>query len=211
MTATIKYHKKFSDYTIFSYFYQWTTAYGDLTQDPDVRMKEFSIYSGGTGTNQCIQAAYQSVYDSDAAVIISGKIFGNSALFASGKDTGNIEGLEFGESVIPNSDPTATQHLQDIHLKFSGLDINGDYLSSMVALFYALLGDDSPDSVKLGTYNLLRSNPGPMLEILKDHGIDMDIPLKEMAIASQFDDVIIDVPIIDTVGTSEGNGILLAA
>ncbi|HHH2222537.1 heme acquisition protein HasA [Yersinia enterocolitica] len=49
-----------------------------------------------------------------------------------------------------------------------------------------------------------------MLEILKSQGIDVDSPLKDIAIASQFE-VVVDIPIIDTVGAADSSEILLAA
>ncbi|EKN6297580.1 hypothetical protein DVQ54_22195, partial [Yersinia enterocolitica] len=62
----------------------------------------------------------------------------------------------------------------------------------------------------LGVYGLLRGNNAPILEILKSQGVDVNTPLKDLAIASQFE-ITTDTPIIEIVGTTDGGDILLAA
>ncbi|MFV8758036.1 heme acquisition protein HasA, partial [Yersinia enterocolitica] len=42
-------------------------------------------------------------------------------------------------------------------------------------------------------------------------GIDVNTPLKDMAIASQFEAMVSDMPMIDTVGVVESSDMLLAA
>ncbi|HDL7991977.1 TPA: preprotein translocase subunit SecG, partial [Yersinia enterocolitica] len=52
------------------------------------------------------------------------------------------------------------------------------------------------------------------LEKLKAQGIDVDTPLKNMAIASQFEaasEVINDAPVIDTLGAADNDELLLSA
>ncbi|EKN6339565.1 heme acquisition protein HasA, partial [Yersinia enterocolitica] len=54
----------------------------------------------------------------------------------------------------------------------------------------------------------------PLLEILQAKGIDINTPLKDMAIASQLEnaaEIMSDSPIIDVIGTYDGAEILMAA
>ncbi|HHH0268015.1 TPA: heme acquisition protein HasA [Yersinia enterocolitica] len=120
--------------------------------------------------------------------------------------------LEFGELLIPNTD-NAGKQIQQLQLKLDGLNIEDDFYPSLCSISQALdaePGKPYQGGIDHGTYNLLRGKAAPMLEILKTQGIDVDSPLKDIAIASQFE-VVVDIPIIDTVGAADSSEILLAA
>ncbi|EOF8250649.1 heme acquisition protein HasA [Yersinia enterocolitica] len=194
-----------------SYIYQWTTAYGDLIQTP-TSFKTYGTLSNriDANNNEIVQAEFQSFYESNAAMIIGGdRLYqGGDALIMEKQ----IRVLEFGESLIPNSENTGKQ-LQHLQLKLDGLNIENDFYPSLCSISQAFdAGPANPyqGGIDHGTYNLLRGNATPMLEILKSQGIDVDSPLKDIAIASQFE-VVVDIPIIDTVGAADSSEILLAA
>ncbi|MBX9481591.1 hemophore [Yersinia enterocolitica] len=211
MTITIKYQSQLAEHSISSYIYQWTTAYGDLIQTP-TSFKTYGTLSNriDANNNEIVQAEFQSFYESNAAMIIGGdRLYqGGDALIMEKQ----IRVLEFGESLIPNSENTGKQ-LQHLQLKLDGLNIENDFYPSLCSISQAFdAGPANPyqGGIDHGTYNLLRGNATPMLEILKSQGIDVDSPLKDIAIASQFD-VVGDIPIIDTVGAADSSEILLAA
>ncbi|EOI7481584.1 TPA: heme acquisition protein HasA [Yersinia enterocolitica] len=211
MTITIKYQSQLAEHSISSYIYQWTTAYGDLIQTP-TSFKTYGTLSNriDANNNEIVQAEFQSFYESNAAMIIGGdRLYqGGDALIMEKQ----IRVLEFGESLIPNSENTGKQ-LQHLQLKLDGLNIENDFYPSLCSIsqaFDAGPANSYQGGIDHGTYNLLRGNATPMLEILKSQGIDVDSPLKDIAIASQFE-VVVDIPIIDTVGAADSSEILLAA
>ncbi|EKN4033474.1 heme acquisition protein HasA [Yersinia enterocolitica] len=211
MTITIKYQSQLAEYSISHYIYQWTAAYGDLIQTP-TSFKTYGTLSNhiDANNNETIQVEFQSFYESHAAMIIGGDRFyqGGDALIMKK----HIQTLEFGESLIPNAENTGKQ-LQHLQLKLDGLNIENDFYPSLCSISQAFdAGPANPyqGGIDHGTYNLLRGNATPMLEILKSQGIDVDSPLKDIAIASQFE-VVVDIPIIDTVGAADSSEILLAA
>ncbi|CNI16909.1 heme acquisition protein HasA [Yersinia pekkanenii] len=208
MTVTIKYQSQFADQTISSYTQQWATAYGDLVQALN-HEDTYNFFSGtDANNNKIVLAGFKSFYDS-AAIIIGGTLLGDNGRMGS---ENYIQSLEFGESLIPNTDNTGKQ-LEQVQLRFDGLEIEGDFYHSICSLsraIHAEPGKPYQDGMDQGIYNLLRGNAIPILEILKAQGIDVDTPLKDMAIASQFD-IITDTPIIDALGATDGSDILLAA
>ena len=73
---------------------------------------------------------------------------------------------------------------------------------SFLEAHYAMLIDNNyPSDMNLGVYGLLRGDNSAILKILTSKGIDVNTPLKDLAVASQFD-VIIEAPVIDTVADS---------
>ncbi len=130
-----------------------------------------------------------------------------------------IQSLAFGNSFIPNTDNTSNtgntptpKQLDQVQLSVEGLNIDGDFYYSVCSLsraMHAAPGKPYQGGEGEGIYNLLRGNAIPMLELLQAQGIDVDTPLKDMALASQFG-AITDSPIIDTVGVTEGGETLLA-
>ncbi|CNI16880.1 heme acquisition protein HasA [Yersinia pekkanenii] len=226
MTVTIKYQEQFKNETISSYTYWWATDFGDIALE--LGEGEYGFYSAGpnpptVGIKFAIQSS--SPQSKTAIVMESKGIKAAMILEANGvkpSETapltpGNSEGLEFGEYLVPIpdsnlEDPQPHQlQLQQVQLKFSGLDISDDIDISVFEVHYAMLIDNSyPSNMDLGVYGLLRGNNIPILEILKSQGIDVNTPLKDLAIASQFD-VITDVPTIDTVGVINSSEISLTA
>ncbi|HEI6852961.1 TPA: hemophore [Yersinia enterocolitica] len=209
MTVTIKYHSQFADHTISSYTQQWATAYGDLVQASNIE-ELYNFFSGtDASNNKIVLAGFKSPHESEA-VIIGGTLMGDDGKMASGN---YIQSLEFGKSLISNTDNTA-KHLEQVQLRVDGLNIEGDFYYSVCSLSRAMRaepGNPYQDGVDQGTYNLLRGNADPMLELLKAKGIDVTTPLKDMAIASQFEAMVSDMPMIDTVGVVESSDMLLAA
>ncbi|CNF10542.1 heme acquisition protein HasA [Yersinia kristensenii] len=212
MTVTIKYHSQFADHTISSYTQQWATAYGDLVQASNIE-ELYNFFSGtNASNNKIVLAGFKSPHESEA-VIIGGTLMGDDGKMAS---ENYIQSLEFGKSLISNTDNTA-KHLEQVQFRVDGLNIEGDFYYSVCSLSRAMraeTGNPYQDGVDQGTYNLLRGNADPMLELLKAKGIDINTPLKDMAIASQFDtssEMMADAPMIDTVGAYDGGDILMAA
>ncbi|EKN6384159.1 hemophore [Yersinia enterocolitica] len=211
MTITIKYQSQLAEHSISSYIYQWTTAYGDLIQTP-TSFKTYGTLSNriDANNNEIVQAEFQSFYESNAAMIIGGGRLEQENITLMMKK--NIQILEFGELLIPNTENTGKQ-IQQLQLKLDGLNIEDDFYPSLCSISQALdaePGKPYQGGIDHGTYNLLRGKAAPMLEILKTQGIDVDSPLKDIAIASQFD-VVGDIPIIDAVGAADSSEILLAA
>ncbi|ELI8292606.1 TPA: hemophore [Yersinia enterocolitica] len=211
MTITIKYQSQLAEHSISSYIYQWTTAYGDLIQTP-TSFKTYGTLSNriDANNNEIVQAEFQSFYESNAAMIIGGGRLEQENITLMMKK--NIQILEFGELLIPNTE-NAGKQIQQLQLKLDGLNIEDDFYPSLCSISQAFdAGPANPyqGGIDHGTYNLLRGNATPMLEILKSQGIDVDSPLKDIAIASQFE-VVVDIPIIDTVGAADSSEILLAA
>ncbi|CNG89900.1 MULTISPECIES: heme acquisition protein HasA [Yersinia] len=211
MTITIKYQSQLAEHSISSYIYQWTTAYGDLIQTP-TSFKTYGTLSNriDANNNEIVQAEFQSFYESNAAMIIGGGRLEQENITLMMKK--NIQILEFGELLIPNTE-NAGKQIQQLQLKLDGLNIEDDFYPSLCSISQALdaePGKPYQGGIDHGTYNLLRGKAAPMLEILKTQGIDVDSPLKDIAIASQFD-VVGDIPIIDAVGAADSSAILLAA
>lgn len=211
MTITIKYQSQLAEHSISSYIYQWTTAYGDLIKTP-TSFKTYGTLSNriDANNNEIVQAEFQSFYESNAAMIIGGGRLEQENITLMMKK--NIQILEFGELLIPNTE-NAGKQIQQLQLKLDGLNIEDDFYPSLCSISQALdaePGKPYQGGIDHGTYNLLRGKAAPMLEILKTQGIDVDSPLKDIAIASQFD-VVGDIPIIDAVGAADSSAILLAA
>ncbi|EPF2606583.1 TPA: heme acquisition protein HasA [Yersinia enterocolitica] len=211
MTITIKYQSQLAEHSISSYIYQWTTAYGDLIQTP-TSFKTYGTLSNriDANNNEIVQAEFQSFYESNATMIIGGGRLEQENITLMMKK--NIQILEFGELLIPNTE-NAGKQIQQLQLKLDGLNIEDDFYPSLCSISQALdaePGKPYQGGIDHGTYNLLRGKAAPMLEILKTQGIDVDSPLKDIAIASQFD-VVGDIPIIDAVGAADSSAILLAA
>ncbi|EKN3980404.1 hemophore [Yersinia enterocolitica] len=211
MTITIKYQSQLAEHSISSYIYLWTTAYGDLIQTP-TSFKTYGTLSNriDANNNEIVQAEFQSFYESNAAMIIGGGRLEQENITLMMKK--NIQILEFGELLIPNTE-NAGKQIQQLQLKLDGLNIEDDFYPSLCSISQALdaePGKPYQGGIDHGTYNLLRGKAAPMLEILKTQGIDVDSPLKDIAIASQFD-VVGDIPIIDAVGAADSSAILLAA
>ncbi|HFR4115600.1 TPA: heme acquisition protein HasA [Yersinia enterocolitica] len=218
MTITIKYHEQIKNETIYSYTYWWAYDFGDIALESSEN--EYHLYSAGpnpptAGVKYAIQS---STSQSKVAIVMESKgMQAAMVLKESPLIPGESESLQFGEYLIPIpdadlKDPQFHQlQLQQVQLEFSGLAISDDIDISMFEVFFAMLMDNSyPNDIDLGVYGLLRGNNAPMLEILKSQGVDVNTPFKDLAIASQFE-IFADAPVIETVGTTDGGYILLAA
>ncbi len=225
MTVKIKYQAQIENETISSYAHQWAEKYGDIVAViNETKNYEYagSYYSShGTVINPTAEdynnqsAGFRSLSESDSAVIFQGNLFGAGKPIVVNR--GHIESIEFGESLKPDIDNSGAPHyLDNPQMKLSGLDIKGDFYNSMCSMsrtLHAEPGNPYQGGTNQGMYNLLRGNAEPMLEVLKAQGIDVNKPLKDMAIASQFDvtsSVLVNTPVIEAVGSSDGSEILIA-
>ncbi|MFA3762923.1 heme acquisition protein HasA [Yersinia sp. 2466 StPb PI] len=211
MTVTLKYNESIKYETISSYAHQWAAAYGDLINIPNIH-DNYTFSSGTDMDNNRIALAEFQNPDGPAALIIGGTLLGDNGFMERGN---YIQSLEFGNSFVPNADNTSNtpKQLDQVQLRLDGLSIDGDFYYSVCSLsrtMHAEPGKPYQGGEGEGIYNLLRGNATPMLELLKAQGIDVNIPLNDMATATQFD-VIVDMPVIDTIGVTDGSDILLAA
>lgn len=221
MTITIKYHEQIKNETIYSYTYWWAYDFGDIALEPSE--SEYYLYSAGpnsptVGVKYAIQS---STSQSKVAIVMESKGMQAAMILTESPEStlipGERESLQFGEHLIPIpdtdlKDPQFHQlQLQQVQLEFSGLAISDDIDISMFEVVFAMLINNSyPSDIDLGVYGLLRGNNTPILEILKSQGVDVNTPFKDLAIASQFE-IPADTVLIETVGTTDGGNILLAA
>ncbi|ENR8418377.1 hypothetical protein ACEW9H_004039 [Yersinia enterocolitica] len=226
MTITIKYQEEFKNETISSYTHWWAYDFDDIALESSEN--EYHLYSAGpnpptVGVKYAIQSTSPQ---SKTAIVMESKgmhaamVFETNGVKISTEPTlipGESEGLQFGNYLIPipNADLDDYQcnqlQLQQVQLEFRGLAISDDIdISIFEVIFSMLINDVYPSNNVLGVYGLLRGNNAPILEILKSQGVDVNTPLKDLAIASQFE-ITTDTPIIEIVGTTDGGDILLAA
>ncbi|MGH1596613.1 heme acquisition protein HasA [Yersinia proxima] len=226
MTITIKYQEEFKYETISSYTYWWANDFGDVVSESSEN--EYHLYSAGSNPPTVgVKYAIQSTSpQSKAAIVMESKgmhtamVLKANGIKESIQSTlipGENEGLQFGNCLIPipDTDLNSPQYhqlqLQQVQLEFSGLAISDDIDISMVEIIFAIAVDNSyPSDMNRGVYGLLRGNNAHILEILQSQGVDVNTPLKDLAIASQFD-VVTNIPVIDTVGTTDESGLLLVA
>lgn len=220
MTVEIKYQPQIKNETISSYLHQWANKFDDMVLiQPGI---EYSIISSSKPSppvaGMKIAAASSHLYvqhDQQNAAIVAEFVATINIYYIDKEDlniqhlTPDISGsLALGESLLPISDFKNIKfeqlQLQEVQLEFSGLDIADDMTNSHYTLSYARSKDNNyQGGTSLGVYNLLRGNAEPMLLGLEAQGIDVNTPLKDMAIASQFDvasDVMAETVEIETVG-----------
>ncbi|PJG62522.1 heme acquisition hemophore HasA [Yersinia kristensenii] len=204
MTVSIQYNSEFKDYTLSSYAQQWATKHGDIKDTgAEGYSKDFGQFAGG-GYFDGTQYSVSSSHGTGTAMIVEGEL---KYAFAQHTFYGKMEGLELGESLADNQNGIGKQ-LEQVQLKLCNLDITGDYDASKT------MAENHQGEMHKGTYGLMRGNAEPLLEILQAKGIDINTPLKDMEIASQFDtssEMMADAPMIDTVGAYDGGDILMAA
>ncbi|QHB30859.1 hypothetical protein F0T03_00625 [Yersinia canariae] len=226
MAIEINYQADIRHQTISSYTKQWATDFGDIATE--LSDSKFHLYSAGpnpptVGVKYAIQS---NSPQSKAAIVMESKGMHAAMVFEVNeikKSTGTtlIEGknenLQFGKYLIPIpdadlEDPQFHQlQLKQTQLKLSGINISDDIDTSIFEIVFAMLTDNiNRNDIDLGVYNLLRGNIDPMMKTLEAQGIDVNTPLKDIVIARQFD-VSSEMPVIDTVGVTEANEILLIA
>ncbi|MFW5393862.1 heme acquisition protein HasA [Yersinia sp. 2544 StPb PI] len=202
MTVTIQYQSQFSNDTLTSYTQQWATIHGDIkdTQAPGYA-KDVGQFSGGgwfSGNQYSIGSSHSGA---STAMIVEGDLNYNMAHHTF---HGKMANLELGKNLKDNSDITGKQ-LDQVEVKLSGIDLTGEYDPTKTMV------ENHQGDMHKATYGLMRGNAEPLLEILAAKGIDVNTPLKDMPIASQFDVMASDAPMIDTVGVIESSDMLLAA
>lgn len=231
MAVTIIYDAKIGNESISSYTRKWATDFGGetLTQSDNSYDNYFfqlgvyspadsgSLYAYGTVNPRQNNAAIITGYVATISIV-------GDDLFNQ-KVTAGISGsLYFGEKIASLSDVELNKYQVDVDheiyfklknekLKFDGLDIADDIESSFYMFFHSYLHNDCLNGKDLGVYNLLRGDAEPLLKKLKAQGIDVDAPLKHMAIASQFEaasEVINDAPVINAIGMVDNAEVLLA-
>lgn len=112
---------------------------------------------------------------------------------------GTIDNVTLGDGLTFIREGTGKQ-LEEPRLKLSGLDITSEFDASKT------VAENQQGEVHKIIDGLMRDNATPLLEVLQAKGIDINIPLKDMAIASQFDtpsEVLADAPVIDVAGISD--------
>lgn len=205
MTVSIQYNSEFKDYTLSSYLQQWATKHGDIKDTgAEGYSKDFGQFAGG-GFFDGTQYSVSSSHGTGTAMIVDGDL--KYSFMPQHTFYGKMEGLELGETLADNQNGIGKQ-LNDVQLKLCNIDITGDYDDSKT------MAENHQGEMHKATYGLMRGNAEPLLEILQAKGIDINTPIKDMAIASQLDissEVMADAPMIDTIGSYDGADILMAA
>ncbi|HEN3664335.1 TPA: heme acquisition hemophore HasA [Yersinia enterocolitica] len=203
MTVTIKYQSQFSNDTLTSYTKQWATAHGDIKDtQAEGYSKDFGQFAGGSMFNGTQYSIGSSHSGSSTGMIIEGDL---TYTFAQHTLHGKVDSLELGKNLNINSNGIGKQ-LDQLQLKMSNLDITGEFDINKT------MAENHQGDMHKSIYGLMRGNADPLLEVLTAKGIDVNIPLKDMAIASQFEEAMVsDMPMIDTVGVVESSDMLLAA
>ncbi|EKN6317156.1 heme acquisition hemophore HasA [Yersinia enterocolitica] len=202
MTVTIKYQGQLSDNTLTTYIKQWATDHGDIKDtQAEGYSKDFGQFAGGSMFNGTQYSIGSSHSNASTGMIIEGNLTYN---FAQHTLHGKVDSLELGENLNANSNGIG-KYLDPLQLKMSGLDITGEFDPSKTMV------ENHQGDMHKSIYGLMRGNADPLLEVLTAKGIDVNTPLKDMAIASQFETMVSDMPMIDTVGVVESSDMLLAA
>lgn len=198
MTVTIRYSENIKNETIYSYTHKWIA-------DFNIPTEEGYNFAGFHGLKDSIARQFEqfSVTNTSgdkAIIILSGEISFNlchRAIY------GKVETLELGkEGIIQNvkGHSIIEKHLVEPQLIFNNLNIIGEYDD------FKVTAENRKNDIHQIGFNLKKNNADILLEILKNQGVDVNTPLKDMESASQF-----NIPVIDTLGTNDSNDILLAA
>ncbi|MGN1570377.1 heme acquisition protein HasA [Yersinia enterocolitica] len=206
MTVSIQYKSQFADYTLSSLTQQWAAKNGDIKDTgAEGYSRDFGQFSGGSGPFNGTQYSVSSSHGTGTAMVVEGDL--KYSFIPQHTFYGKMEGLELGEELANNPNGIGKK-LDDVQLKMCGLDITGDYDPAKTK------EENHQGEMHKATYGLMRGNAEPLLEILQAKGIDINTPLKDMAIASQLEnaaEIMSDSPIIDVIGTYDGAEILMAA
>ncbi|MDN0094101.1 heme acquisition protein HasA [Yersinia rohdei] len=198
MSVTIKYNSEVANASVSSYLNEWAEGFGDINQAATKIRGDFA----GGGWFNGTQYSVKSSYDTDVAMITEGTL--TYSFMPQHTFFGQMDSIQFGKDLIPNPSGTDDKILNTLQLSFNDVDISGTFDPTKEVEV------NRDGDLHKSVHGLMRANPEPFLELLKAKGIDVDIPLKDMAIASQYD-IMADAPIIDTVGAYDGAEILMAA
>ncbi|ELI8366700.1 heme acquisition hemophore HasA, partial [Yersinia enterocolitica] len=189
MTVSIQYNGRFADYTLSSLTQQWAAKNGDIKDTgAEEYYKDIGQFFGG-GWFDGTQYSVSSSHCTDTGMIVEGDL---KYTFAQETFYGKMESLELGEDLNNNSNGIG-KNLDDVQLKLCNLDITGDFDANKT------MAENHQGEMHKATYGLMRGNAEPLLEILQAKGIDINTPLKDMAIASQLEnaaEIMSDSPII---------------
>ncbi|CNH87353.1 Hemophore HasA [Yersinia aldovae ATCC 35236] len=198
MTVSIKYNSQYADDTLTSYTQQWAARNGDIREAQDKGfVKQYGDFFGGLGFNGT-QYAVISSHQTGTAMVVTGDL--HYSFMFDHTFYGKITSLQLGESLSDN--PEGGKQLDQVEVEFVGLDITGEYNSAQTK------EQNHQGDMHKTTYGLMCGNPTPFLEILQAKGIEVNTPLKDMAIASQFEVMASDAPMIDIVGIAESSYML---
>lgn len=198
MSVTIKYNSEVANASVSSYLNEWAEGFGDINQAATKIRGDFA----GGGWFNGTQYSVKSSYGTDVAMITEGTL--TYSFMPQHTFFGQMDSIQFGKGLIPNPSGTDDKILSNLQLSFNDVDISGTFDPTKEVEV------NRDGDLHKSVHGLMRANPEPFLELLKAKGIDVDIPLKDMAIASQYD-IMADAPIIDTVGAYDGAEILMAA
>ncbi|HHA0037191.1 TPA: heme acquisition protein HasA [Yersinia enterocolitica] len=198
MTVTIRYSGNIKDETIYSYTKKWIAEFNMPTEEG----YNFGGFHGlkDSITRQFEQFSVTNTSGDKATIILSGEISFNlchRAIY------GKVETLELGkEGLIQNvkGHSIIERHLVEPQLIFNNLNIVGEYDD------FKVTAENRKNDIHQIGFNLKKDNADILLEILETQSVDVNIPLKDMVSASQF-----NIQVIDTLGTNDSNEILLAA
>lgn len=150
-----------------------------------------------------------SVTENNAVMIVEGDLaLSLPSMLQNNIYYGKIDNVTLGDGLTSIRKGMGKQ-LDEPRLKLSGLDITSEFDSSKTT------AENQQGEVHKVIYGLMRGDADPLLERLQTKGIDINTPLKDMAIASLFDspsEVQADAPIIGTIGiTDEFDSAMLIA
>ncbi|WP_145495332.1 heme acquisition protein HasA [Yersinia bercovieri] len=192
MSVTIQYNSQFADYTINSYLSGFAGTFGDMNKAAP-EAKDRGAFAGGDFKSGN-QFSIGSSHGEHNAMIFEGDL--NYSFIPQHTFHGQINKMQFGEVLEPNTDGTVGKHLEDLQVAFNDVDISGEHDD------FKTVTENHGGDMHKSVYGLIRGNAEPMLEVLKAKGIDVDTAFKDMAIATQIPDteMAADAPIIETVG-----------
>lgn len=227
MAVEIRYQAGIENESISSYTHKWTANFGNMIQSMSNDSSDDYFFQAGVYNAEGSGDVYAFVKKSEQPESVNvAMVTGYKTKIEVGSDfdqhliPGISGSLAFGDKIIPTPEAELDNspggdkiyfQLQNTQLSFNGLDNTDDIEYSFYMFFHSQIHPHCPSGKSLGVYSLLRGDAEPILAKLKAQGVDVDTPLKDMAIANQFYVAPVDSPVIDTVGVTEGSEALLAA
>ncbi|MFL4558138.1 heme acquisition protein HasA [Yersinia kristensenii] len=217
MAVEIKYHGNIVNETVSSYARQCATYFGDLDQKS--LADDAYLFSIGVYVPPEKYYIFGISPDQNKIATVTGYV---AIIPADQNPTFNSESSAPEESITSVSENSGQPQIMDaidfqfqnMTLRINGLNIADDSAKTYERLNSSGSPDNYLDDKELSIYSFLTGNADPLLEKLKTQGIDVDTPLKDMDIASQFEatsTITNDAPVIDTVGVVDSTEILLVA